>query len=72
MLVTNVKVENIVLVFGCPPAVGVKAKTEMIYDLANAMEQGYNKDKFSLIIPDVFERLEGNDAAFEMIQSNTL
>ena len=46
--VTDVKVENFILVYGCPPDVGVKANTMMIYDLADAMDQGYEKVMFKL------------------------
>ena len=44
----------------------------MVYDLADAMDEGYDKERFSLPIPEVFERLEGRDNAFETIQSNAL
>ena len=70
--IADVKSENLILVFGCPPSVGVKANTKMCYDLANALDAGYEKARFTLQIPEVFELLEGRDNAFEMIQSNSL
>ena len=60
------------MIFGSQPSKGVKTDTKMVYDLANAMDQGYDKVKLSLRIPEVFERLEGRDNSFESIQSNVL
>ena len=60
------------MIFGSKPSEGVKTDTMMVYDLANAMDQGYDKVKLSLQIPEVFERLEGRDNSFETIQSNVL
>ena len=63
---------NMIMVFGCPPALGVNAKTKMIQDVRDALITRFNKMNLTCDIPQVFEHLKGKDVNFEMITSNTM
>ena len=57
--------------FGCRPGDGVKLRTNMVYELASILLSRYERENFTITIPDVFERLKSEDATFEMVESNT-
>ena len=64
--------KNFILLFGCRPQLGVKAKTKMVHELMQLMRQRYNRDTLCLKLPDSFEHLQAEDAEFEMVTSNTI
>ena len=51
---------------------GVKTKTTMIKDLSDVLKKQYDRKSFSILFPNCFNDLLGNDASFEMALSNTL
>lgn len=53
--VNMVDPSNFILVFGCEPAAGVKANTQMIKEITDLMLETYEKDFFSLTFPRVLD-----------------
>ena len=64
--------QNLILIWGCRPAHGVKADTNMVSELAKVMTERFDRDNLALRIPDAFEQLKSEDANFEMVTSNLL
>ena len=64
--------QNFALCFGCKPSDGVLAKTQMIMDVVEILKKEYSKEAFTVQFTKCFDDLKGQDANFEMIQSNTL
>ena len=71
-MLKHIKRQNIIIFFGCKIGAGVLADTRMVKEISQIFQTRYDKEKFILPIPDVFEDLESSDANFEMIVSNTL
>ena len=51
---------------------GVLAKTTMIKDVSDVLENEYEKKTLSISFPTCFDDLKGNDASFELVSSNTM
>ena len=50
---------NFMLLYGCPPAAGVKSDTTMVYDIGKIFSEKINKLTLSLIIPQALEEVTG-------------
>ena len=59
--------QNFILLSGCSPDMTVAAKTKMIEDIADVLLNRFDKTTFSILLPQYFEDLKGQDANFEMI-----
>ena len=64
--------QNFCILYGCPPATGVKSDTTMVYDLSRIFLEKIDRPTMSLIIPQAFEEITGRDVSFEVAQSNQL
>ena len=62
---------NFAIVFGCPPSVGVRADTKMLFDISDALIDGLSAE-MTCTFPDVIETLQGTDANLELVTSSTL
>ena len=51
------KVNNCAFVYGCEPALGVNADTNMASDIQQAFLERYNKNNLELLFPDVLDHL---------------
>ena len=71
MSLSEVESQNFALVFGCPPGIGVAADTQMIFDVQQALIHKFNKETLTLEFPNICDHLQGKDANFEMITSNS-
>ena len=63
---------NFVLIYGCKPALGVDAETQMVCDIIHTLQQKFDRETLSCEIPDAFEYMKGKDVKFEMVTSNTI
>ena len=57
---------NFLLLWGCPPATGVKSDTTMVDDIGKVFLEKINVSTLSLIIPQALEEVTGKDASFEI------
>ena len=57
---------NFMLLYGCPPATGVKSDTTMVYDIGKIFFEKIDLSNLSLIIPQALEEVTGQDASFEI------
>ena len=57
---------NFVLLYGCPPANGVKSDTTMVRDICKIFVDKTDLATLSLIIPQALEEITGQDANFEV------
>ena len=57
---------NFMLLYGCPPATGVKSDTTMVYDIGKIFLEKINLPTLSLIIPQALEEVTGQDTSFEI------
>ena len=64
--------QNFCILYGCAPSRGVKADTKMVYDISNIFLDKIDLPTLSLIIPQAIEEVTGQDASFEIAQSNTI
>ena len=64
--------QNFVFIFGCPASKTVKADTNMVNEIVDAMNTRFSTETLTLEIPDVFENLSSRDAKFEMAISNSI
>jgi len=62
---------NFAIVFGCPPSVGVRADTKMLFDISDALIDGLSAE-MTCTFPDVIETLQGTDTNLELVTSSTL
>jgi len=62
--------ENFIFIFGCEPANGVKAQTDMVKNFINHCSEVTVNGK--LIFPQALQNLEGADACFETITSSKI
>ena len=60
------------MLFGCQPSTGVNADTTMVFDVSAVFEEMVDPETHSLIFPQALEEITGQDASFEIAQSNTL
>ena len=68
----NIHNQNFILIYGTRPGLVVKADTKMMEEVAERMENRFDKNSFTLSIPKMFDDMIGVDADFEMISSQTL
>ena len=66
-----IRAVSFALIFGCPPSVGVKADTRMVYDISEALIDG-KTDESTCTFPDVIETLQASDVNLELVTSSTL
>lgn len=64
--------ENVLLLFGCRPSLGVDAETTMVRDLVKTLISRLDKETLSVTFPKVLDQMSGSDASFEMSASNTI
>lgn len=64
--------ENVLLLFGCRPSLGVDAETTMVRDLVKTLISRLDKESLSVTFPKVLDQMSGSDASFEMSASNTI
>ena len=64
--------QNLILVKGCKPGMGVKSDTKLIEDLANCLKDKYDKDNLAIVFPSIIDLLKGSDANIEIIKSSQL
>ena len=58
--------------YGCQPATGVNAETKMVFDVSQAFIAKVDSETKTIIFPQALEEITGQDASFEIAQSNTL
>ena len=66
-----IKAVSFALVFGCSPSTGVRADTQMLFDISKALIEGLT-DEMTCTFPDVLDSLMGQDNNFELVTSSTL
>ena len=73
------KHQNFLIIFGTPPGDIVGEKTDMVYKIADIMNQRYEKKFLVLQFPDAFNHLHNdsdakgnNKATFEIAASSTI
>ena len=64
--------ENVLLLFGCRPSLGVDAETTMIADLIRTLLSRLDRQTLAVTFPKVLDQMEGSDASFEMSASNSI
>ena len=64
--------ENVLLLFGCRPSLGVDAETTMVKDLVKTLISRLDKETLSVTFPKVLDQMSGSDASFEMSASNSI
>ena len=69
---SDVSRENLMLLFGCRPSLGVLSETTMVRDLIKTMTARVDRTNLSLSIPAALDQMTGNDASFEMVASNSI
>ncbi len=60
---------NIIISFGCQPALGVLANSKYIKDLINLITSNFDENG-SVLLPDLFSKVLSSDAPFELVSSN--
>ena len=60
---------NIILSFGCQPALGVLANSKYIKDFINLITSNFDESG-SVLLPDLFSRIVSSDAPFELVSCN--
>ena len=60
--VTHVVSQNMLMLFGSPPGLGVAADTDMAEQIAHIFNHRYEKQFFTLPIPQCFDVLSSKDA----------
>ena len=66
------KVQLVLLLFGCKPADGVKLNTKMIADLVQCLYSRIDMSDLSIEFPAVLEHMSTSDCNFELTASNTI
>ena len=51
---------------------GIKSDTKLIEDLANCLNEKYDKDALAIVFPTIIDQLKGSDANIEIIKSSQL
>ena len=64
------KGENLAVIFGAKPGVGVEAKTDMVSAVTQSLVTSTDMTTFTVIIPTCFDTIATNDANIELIVSN--
>ena len=64
------KLANFTFVFGCKPGFGVYANTSFVADIVSLFKREADLDTNSFLLPEVFSKIQSNDANFEMVTSN--
>ena len=72
LLDSSIKAVNFALVFGCPPSIGVKSDTKMLFDISFALIEGVAAHDMACTFPNVLETLQGTDTNLELVTSTTL
>ena len=54
------------LLYGCPPATGVRSDTSMVYDIGKIFLEKLDLATLSLIFPQALDEVTGQDASFEV------
>ena len=72
VIASKVRRENTLLLFGCKPSLGVARDTFMIRDLLKTLIERLDHSSLSIEFPDVLDSMQGEDASFEMVTSNTI
>ena len=71
-ITTKVVRENVLLLFGCKPSLGVERDTYMVRELIQTLIRRLDVLSLSLDLPDALDQLQSVDASFEMVASNSL
>ena len=64
--------QNLILIFGSKPGVGVPARTVLVQDIMDCLRKLYNKKTKTVKIPEAFTGLVGRDTNIEMITSSMI
>ena len=65
-------IQNLILIFGSKPGVGVAANTKLIRDIMDCLRLLYDKKTKTVRLPEAFDGLVGSDANIEMITSSMI
>ena len=71
-LLEKIFVQNLILIFGSKPGVGVAANTKLIKDIVDCLRLLYNKNTKTVRLPEAFDGLVGSDANIEMVTSSMI
>ena len=64
--------QNLILIFGSKPGVGVAANTKLIKDIVDCLRLLYDKKTKTVRLPEAFDGLVGSDANIEMVTSSMI
>jgi hypothetical protein len=61
---------NFTFCFGCNIGVGVAGNTTFVSDILTLFEQNWHLERGEVLIPNIMQKVLGNDAVFETSNSN--
>ena len=71
-MLEDAKRMNFLFVYGCRPSTGVKANTTMVKDIFDSFIENADRINFMVLLPDVFNFMNANDASFETATSSKI
>ena len=66
-LIEDVEIQNLILIVGAQPGLGVSADTKLIKDVMRNFQQQYDKKTLTLEFPKILNQLKGSDSKLEII-----
>ena len=64
--------ENVLLLFGCRPSLGVDAETTMVKDLVKTLISRLDKETLSVTFPKVLNQMLGSHTSFEISVTDSI
>ena len=58
-------VMNFRIMYGAPPGQGILSQSRIVSDIRLSVFRGYSRADLTLIVPDIFAHLAGQDVNFE-------
>ena len=69
---TKVIAYNFIIGWGCEPVFQTDAETTMINHVVDQLNKYYDREKYFVEFPTIFENIKNNDTKLEISASNTL
>ena len=63
---------NVIFAWGCKPMSGVNARTMMVKNFVDNLEDKYDRDKQMVEFPDAVKNIAASDSNFEFMTTNNL
>ena len=65
-------IQCLCMIWGCKPNTGVAANSKMVSEICKRFLTYYNRFTMELAFPECLRDLEGEDASFEVVTSQTI